>query len=180
LYVLSLGVKIPRLYQRSSFVCTLSAALLLLLSANNDALGESLQGGGPEQYFFAQSFNDFQEEMDFVKAEKKQGILIFFDMVGCPYCLYMKEKVLSQELAQQWYGQHFHSIRVDIHGATQVIDFDGQQWTESSFAARYDVFSTPTIIFFDTDGHEIYRHLKMVKTPERLIALGKAVLAKNK
>jgi thioredoxin-related protein len=98
-------------------------------------------------------------------------------MVGCPYCLYMKEKVLSQELTQHWYNQYFRSIRVDIHGATEVIYFDGQEWTETTFAARYGVFSTPTMILFDTDGNEIYRHLTTVKKAEQLTALGKSVLA---
>ena len=154
----------------------LTAALSLLLVANLSAASER----DAEQYFFDQSFKDFQEELEIVEEEKKQGILVFFDMVGCPYCLYMKEKVLNQELVQDWYAKHFRSIRVDIHGATEVINFDGQELTETTFAAQYGVFSTPTMIFFDTEGNELYRHLKTVKTSEQLIALGEAVLAKNK
>ena len=172
--------KVLKSYQRPSFLSTVLATFLLLLVTNNYAAAKNLEARNAEQYFFAQSFKDFQEERDTVKEEKKQGIFIFFDMVGCPYCQYMKEKVLNQEIAQEWYQQNFRSIRVDIHGATEVIDFDGTELTESTFSERYGVFSTPTMIFFDTDGKEIYRHLKMIKTPERLIVMGEAVLAKNK
>ena len=180
MYDLKLGSKVRRFRQRFSRLCVLSAALSLLLIAIPSTANESLGERAAEQYFFDQSFKDFQEELEIVEEEKKQGILVFFDMVGCPYCLYMKEKVLSKTHAQQWYGQHFRSIRVDIHGATEVIDFDGKELTESTFAARYGVFSTPTMIYFDSAGNEIYRYLKTVKTPEQLIALGEAVLAKNK
>lgn len=172
--------KAPNSYQKCSFLSTLFATFLLLLATNTDAATESFHERNAEQYFFAQSFKDFQEERSIVKEEQKLGIFIFFDMVGCPYCKYMKEKVLNQELAQEWYSEHFRSVSVDIHGATEVIDFDGIEWTENTFSERYGVFSTPTMIFFDPDGKEIYRHLKMVRTPEELIALGEAVLAKNK
>lgn len=167
-------------YQKFALLSTLFSAFLLLLVANTVSATVSPQERSAEQYFFVQSFNDFQEEMSIAKQDKKQGIFVFFDMAGCPYCKYMKENVLNQELAQEWYSEHFRSIRVDIHGATEAIDFDGTEWTESTFSERYGVFSTPTMIFFDTDGKEIFRHLKMIKTPERLIALGKAVLAKSK
>jgi thioredoxin-related protein len=180
LYALKLASKNRYWYRSLAWLCTRYATLFLLLVANHGAASENPVGRDAEQYFFDQSFKDFQEELDIVEEEKKQGILVFFDMVGCPYCLYMKEKVLSQELVQQWYHQHFRSIRVDIHGATEVIDFDGQELTETTFAARYGVFSTPTMIFFDMEGNEIYRHLKTVKTPAQLVVLGEAVLVKTK
>lgn len=132
----------------------------------------------PDQYFFAQSFKDLQEEAQISSEEEKAGIMVFFEMQGCPYCEHMRAHVFSDQSAQSWFGDNFRSIFMDIDGQTEAALFDGTAVTEKAVADHYGVFSTPTLIFFDAEGNEIYRHLKTARTPAELISVGESVLAK--
>lgn len=129
-----------------------------------------------DEYFFSESFKDLQEELGIVEEEGKTALFVFFDMQGCPYCLYMKEKVLNQIEVQDFYNQNFRSITIDIHASTEASDVDGTEMTEKTLAAKYGVDLTPTMIFFGTNGEELHRRIGILKTREELIIMAKEVL----
>ena len=129
-----------------------------------------------DEYFFSESFKDLQEELETVEQEGKQGLFVFFDMQGCPYCIYMKEKVLNQIEVQNFYNQYFRSITIDIHASTEATDVDGTEMTEKEVAAKYSVDLTPTMIFFAPNGEELHRRIGILKTKEEVIAMAKEVL----
>jgi thioredoxin-related protein len=152
----------------------LSAFLLPTVAQAQDAGGVR----DPDRYFFEQSFKDMPEELELARENGKRGLLVFFEMVGCPYCEHMRAHVFNQVEAQDWYRQHFRSVNIDIKAATETTGFDGEELTEQTFADSLSVHTTPTLIYFDLDGTVLYRHFRTVKTVDELIDLGYAVLSR--
>ena len=126
-------------------------------------------------FFFTQSFGDLPEELQVAKEQGKQGMLLFFEAEGCPYCLGMLKQVFSQKQVQDWYQERFLSIAIDIHGDVEIKDFDGITLPSKVFAQHRQVYMTPLMAFIDLDGNEIYRHLGMVKSPEVFLMMGEYI-----
>jgi thioredoxin-related protein len=112
----------------------------------------------PAEYFFHETFGDFREELQTVRDEGKQGVLLMFEMDECPFCHRMKTTVLNQPDVQDYYREHFRIFAVDIEGDIEITDFNGEPTTMKDFAFRqFRVRATPVFAFFDTDGNQIKR-----------------------
>ena len=110
----------------------------------------------PGQYFFNETFGNFQEELDNAKNSGKKGILIMFEMDECPFCHRMKTTVLNQTDVQDFYRENFLIFPVDIEGDVEITDFQGKNTTMKDFAFKeYRVRATPVFAFFDLDGNYI-------------------------
>ena len=127
------------------------------------------------QYFFVQTFGDLPEEMETARDEGKLGMLLFFESEACPYCQYMLRKVFSQKPVQDWYGEKFVNIAVDIHGDVELTDFDGITLPSKVFSDHRRIYMTPVVSFLDLSGVEIHRHLGMIKTAEEFLLLGEYI-----
>ena len=142
-------------------------------------LGSEQATRDAREYFFTRTFGDLPEEMQTARADNKLGMLLFFEAETCPYCQRMVENVFSQKNVQQWFGERFVSIAVDIHGDVELKDFDGITLPSKVFSAHRRVFFTPVIAFVDLDGNEMYRHLGMIRTAEELLLLGEYIAGKH-
>lgn len=151
--------------------------LLWLLVANVFAAEQEIRD--PREYFFTQSFGDLPEELATAKKQGKQGLLLFFEAEGCPYCQAMLKRVFSQKQVQDWYQQYFSSIAVDIHGDVEIKDFDNITLPSKVFSEQRKIFMTPVVSFIDLEGNEVYRHLGMVKTPEEFLVMGEYIVGKH-
>jgi len=156
-----------------------AVVLILLLLTTSNTLAMENDSRDPREFFFTQSFGDMPEELQTARAQGKQGILLFFEAEGCPYCLAMLKRVFNQKQVQDWYQEHFLSIAIDIHGDVEIKDFDGITLPSKVFSEHRKVFMTPLISFIDLDGIEIYRHLGMVKTPEEFLVVGEYIVGKH-
>ena len=125
------------------------------------------------------TFGDLREEMQIARDEGKLGMLLFFESEYCPYCQHMIHKVFSQKSVQDWYGERFVSIAVDIHGDVELTDFDGITLPSKVFSDHRQIFLTPVIAFVDLEGNEVYRHLGMIKTAEEFLLLGEYIESKS-
>jgi thioredoxin-related protein len=130
----------------------------------------------PYEYFFNQSLGDLSEELEIAKEEGKQGVLVFFEMDECPYCHYMKQKVLNQPMVQDYFRKHFQIIPVDIEGDIEITDFKGQLMKQKDFAFKVNrVRATPVFAFYDLTGKRVARHIGKTSTIEEFMLLGKYV-----
>jgi len=152
---------------------------LLSLLIVSDLLAVETEVRDPREYFFTQSFGDLPEELQTAKAQGKQGILLFFEAEGCPYCRAMLKRVFNQKQVQDWYRERFLSIAIDIHGDVEIKDFDGIALPSKVFSEHRRVFMTPLVSFINLDGVEVYRHLGMVKTPEEFLMMGEYIAGKH-
>ena len=162
---------------RSGVVRAALAGFLLALPLLSGAVGSETRDA--RAHFFTQTFGDLREEMEGARDEGKLGMLLFFESEHCSYCQHMIRKVFSQRRVQDWYGERFVSISVDIHGDVELTDFDGISLPSKVFADHRKVFLTPVISFVDLGGNEVYRHLGMIRTPEELLLLGEYVEGKH-
>lgn len=144
----------------------------LLLPVNAQA-----ETRNPDSRFFDQSFGDLKAELASARKDGKQGILIMFEMEGCPYCHAMREQVLSQAKVQDYYRRHFAIFTIDIKGDTALVDFHGKPTIEKQFAAGFQVKYTPTFQFFDLSGQPTARFTGVAKGGVReFLALGRYVV----
>jgi thioredoxin-related protein len=131
----------------------------------------------PEQYFFDQTFGDFQEELENARHQGKQGILIMFEMDECPFCHRMKTQVLNQPDVQEYYKAHFLIFPVDIEGDVEVTDFAGNTQAQKDFALKqFRVRATPVFGFFDLNGKLVARYTGATRDKAEFLLLGRYVV----
>jgi thioredoxin-related protein len=131
----------------------------------------------PAEFFFQETFGDFAEELETANEQGKSGIMLFFEEEGCPYCAWMKQKVLNQPRVQDWYRKHFLLFTVDIRGDNELTDFDGTTKSAKRLASSYNRRElTPTIAFFGPQGDLVYRKLGVVRTADEFLWLGEFVV----
>jgi len=131
------------------------------------------------QAFFNSSFGNLTEELQAAKTQGKQGIILFFEMEACPYCRVMRQNLFTQPQVKQAYQQKFLIFSIDIKSDVELSDFAGKQFTQKTFAAANRVRSTPTTIFYDLQGQELYRFVGMSQNSQEFLALADYVLSKQ-
>ncbi len=153
---------------------------VLLIALLSPALAWSGQTRDPQEYFFQETFGDFQEELETAKAEGKDGLLLFFEMDECPFCHRMKTTVLNQTEVQDYFRSHFRIFSVDIEGDVPVVDFDGTEMKAKDFSfKKHRVRATPVIAFFDLKGKRVFRYTGATSGPEEFLWMGEFVANKQ-
>lgn len=146
-------------------------AVLLLLYA-----GAGLAETRDPQSFFDQNLGDFKAELAVAQKAGKQGILLMYEMEGCPFCHRMKETVLNQSEVQDYFRKHFVIFSVDIYGDNAMVDFAGRETTEKKFAAEQRVRATPVFAFYDLEGRQMARFTGAAKDTGEFMLLGRYVV----
>jgi thioredoxin-related protein len=107
--------------------------------------------------WFKLSFLDLPEDIEEARAAGKAGLIVYFGQKYCAYCRQFLEKDLNREDIQAYMRQHFDVIGIDIHGQRQVVDPSGNDFDEAGYAVQENTNFTPSVIFFDVEGHEVLR-----------------------
>ena len=155
---------------------TLSISLLLF-SLSFVAFSQTTTPRDPYQFFFNETWGDFQEELSTAKDQNKKAILIFFEMDECPFCHWMKENVLNQPKVQDYFRQHFLNFSVDIEGDIEITSFAGEATTQKTFATKdHRVRATPVFAIFDLQGKRIARFTGKTSNVEEFMWLGQYVV----
>ncbi|HID50389.1 MAG TPA: DUF255 domain-containing protein [Chromatiales bacterium] len=152
------------------------AVTILLFLVFGHVVSASTQVRDPYQYFFHETWGDFQEELQRAREEGKKGILIFFEMDECPFCHYMKMNVLNQPEVQEYYRKHFLNFAVDIEGDVEITNMQGKVMKQKDFAFRENrVRATPVFAFFDLDGKRVFRHTGKTAGVGEFLLMGRYV-----
>ncbi|MBT8120558.1 MAG: thioredoxin family protein [Gammaproteobacteria bacterium] len=156
--------------------------LLFLLQLN--WVGQSVaatagsQTRDPMEYFFHQSFNNMEEELEIALEENKSGVFIMFSDKDCPWCLKMKTTIMNRVDVQDYFREHFRLLTIDIRGDTLMTDFEGNEVYEKDFAFKqHRVRATPVFMFFDTSGKKTMRLTGIVRSAEEFLWLAEYVVA---
>lgn len=136
----------------------LAAALAFPAQAQDMARVEpvQLEDGRHTQAWFLNSFLDLKEDLADAAAQGKR-LAIFWDQRGCPYCLETHRVNLADPVVNAYIRERFVVVQLDLYGAREVTDFDGQVLRERDLARKYAIAFTPTIQFLppspgDVDG----------------------------
>jgi hypothetical protein len=102
------------------------------------------------QSWYVQSFLDLEDDFREASAAGKRFAVIF-EQRGCIYCTKMHTEVLAHKFINDYVRDNFRIVQLDLWGAREVTDFDGQKMPEKRLAERWGVLFTPTIVFFKDD-----------------------------
>lgn len=150
--------------------------LALTLGVANTAGAQTPRDSLPK--FFDLTLGDFKEELQAARDMGKKGIVLFFEMNGCPYCYLMKDKVFNQPEVHDYYKQHFLVFSVDAEGAVEITDFGGEKMKEKEFALqKHKVRAVPSMIFFDLDSKPVARYNRASSNTDEVLRLGEYVVA---
>ena len=126
------------------------AAAPSLLSVANAAEEEGAilrEDGQYTQSWFLDSFLDLSEDFEEARANGKR-LAIIWEQKGCPYCRETHLVNFAQPKIRNYIRDHFEVVQMDIWGARETTDFQGNTMEERELARKAGVIFTPTIQFF--------------------------------
>jgi thioredoxin-related protein len=78
---------------------------------------------------------------------------------------------------QDYYKSHFRIISLNAEGGAPIVDFDGQDTSETKFALRLlRVRATPVFAFFDAQGTLLTKYTGTTKNADDFLLLGEYVV----
>lgn len=123
-----------------------ASALLAPLPAMASALKLNDDGLYTKPWFL-ESLLDLNDDLK-EATDKGKRFLIMWELKGCPYCKKIHEINLADPAIEAFIKDRFELLQLNIIGAREVTDFDGERLTEKAFARKYGVRATPTFQFF--------------------------------
>ena len=99
------------------------------------------------QPWFMNTFLILPDDLKELSAQGKR-LAVFWEQRGCPYCREMHMVNLAKPQIADYVRRHFGVVQLNIFGAREVTDFDGQVLGEREFSQKSRVRFTPTIQFF--------------------------------
>ncbi len=97
--------------------------------------------------WFLESLLDLNDDLK-EASDKGKRLLIMWELKGCPYCKKIHEINLADPAIENFIKDKFELVQLNIIGAREVTDFDGERLPEKAFARKYGVRGTPTFQFF--------------------------------
>lgn len=104
-----------------------------------------------DEAFFLQPPYDLRQLINQTKP-----LLVLFEQHRCKPCdEYHADIYQRQETREQL--QRFNIVRLDMWAETALITPEGKQSTARAFAKQLDVKYTPSMVFFNNSGKEVFR-----------------------
>ncbi len=92
------------------------------------------------------TFKDLREDLADANAEGKR-LLLMVEQRGCSYCAKMHREVYPREELDSYIRENFFVVQINLHGDTELVDFDGESLTEKDAVRKWGVLFTPTNLF---------------------------------
>lgn len=122
----------------------LGLGLSTLLVAKTDAEGLHTQP------FYSDTFLDLAEDLAEATANGKD-LIVLVEQDACPYCREMHEVNFAKPEIADYIAEHYMVVQLDMWGAREVTDFDGETLEERDLMRKWFVNFTPTTLFFALD-----------------------------
>lgn len=132
---------------RRFFLSTLAASPLVGVAQAATIGGDGLH----KQDWFLDSFLEMPDDLA-EAADNGKHLLILFEQQGCPYCRELHEVNFARTEITDYMKKHFLVIQLDMFGAREVLDFDGEALEERDIAGKWAVNFTPTTLIFAAEN----------------------------
>lgn len=124
----------------------LLAVLILCLMPTLGVAAELGDDGLHKEPWMRDTFKDLTEDLSEANAMGKR-LVVMVEQRGCIYCAKMHEEVFSQPDIASYISDNFFVIQVNLHGDTEMTDFDGEILTEKQATRKWGLLFTPSILF---------------------------------
>ncbi|MGD2052834.1 MAG: thioredoxin fold domain-containing protein [Gammaproteobacteria bacterium] len=107
--------------------------------------------------WFKLSMGDLNEDIKEAARAGKSGILVYFGQKRCAYCeQFLKENLGAADI-EHYIREYYDIIPIDIWGIEDIVDTNGETYTERELSIRYKTNFTPSLVFYDLDGKPVFR-----------------------
>jgi thioredoxin-related protein len=108
--------------------------------------------------WFKTSFLDLTEDIQDAKQQDKLGVIVYFGQQHCPYCEYLlKINWGEKQDIVEYTKRYFDVVAINIWGQLPVVKPDGTKTTEREYSETADTRFTPSLLFYNTKGKEVFR-----------------------
>lgn len=97
------------------------------------------------------TFLDLREDLAEANAEGKR-MAILFEQRGCIYCQKMHTEVFPRPEVANYITDNYFVVQLNLHGAREVTDFDGEILTERQMSRKWGMLFTPTMFFLPPEA----------------------------
>jgi len=154
---------------------TLRCVTLCLLLAASQCLSAQSTGQGLDDGFdfafddqprdtmveypdwFKPSFLDMPEDINEVVRARKKGLIVYFGQMHCAYCHTFINVNLQLPDIANYMQQNFDVVPLNIWDVQSVTDMHGNTMSARELSIRERTNFTPSLIFYDTSGREVFR-----------------------
>lgn len=99
------------------------------------------------QPWFMETFLELGDDLAESAAAGKR-LAVIWEQRGCPYCRDLHLVNLARPEIRDFIRARFGVVQLNLWGAREVTDFDGEVLEERALARRWRVNFTPTVQFF--------------------------------
>lgn len=103
-----------------------------------------------KQPWFLDSFLEMGPDLEAAAAEGR-GLMVLIEQRGCPYCRELHKVNFSDAALVQMLTERFDVVQLDLWGAREAVDFDGEAMEERALVQKWGVVFTPTVLLFPAD-----------------------------
>jgi thioredoxin-related protein len=133
---------------------------------------ELTEDGLYRQPWFLDSLLELADDLDGA-GEKGRRFAVIWELRGCPYCKDTHLINFARAEISSYIRARFDVLQLNIIGAREVVDLDGEKLSEKRLAEKYGIRFTPTFQFFP----ERSAGLAARKPREREVARAQGYLA---
>lgn len=130
---------------------TVFLGVLGLVMATSAGAAEMGDDGLHKQPWFTDSFLEMADDLAEAGAEGKD-LLILIEQQGCPYCRELHEVNFERQQIVDHLKENFMVVQLNMFGAREVVDFDGEALEERDLAVKWAVNFTPTVVIFPSNA----------------------------
>lgn len=117
------------------------------------------------QPWFLDSFLELKDDIESA-ARRGKRLVVMWELRGCPYCKETHFVNFAQPEIEAYVKERFEVLQLNIVGAREVTDVDGEKLAEKALAEKYGIRFTPSFQFFP----ESAEGLAVKKPREREVA----------
>lgn len=127
-------------------------SLAVVLFSVGMASAEAVMGddGLHKTDWMRDTFKDLREDLDEANAEGKR-LMLLVEQRGCIYCDKMHKETFPHPVVEQLIRDNYFVVQINLHGDTEIVDFDGEELSEKQAMRKWGILFTPTMMFLPVE-----------------------------
>ena len=120
--------------------------------------GQTAGGGGLISEDFFTDSNDLPSLLN-----RGKPLAVFFEAANCDECRVLHERVLTDAPTRKLLTR-LNNVQLDVMSERELVTPQGRTMSHKDYARQLDIGYTPSVVFFDEQGEEVFRIDGFLKT----------------